>query len=350
MLKPVLTKLNRPILCPPMNRRLTSFLTVFLVFTGTVIAPSLFARQPVSVPRDSVQAIIDGKRISIEYGRPSMRGRKIMGDFVPYNKVWRTGWGKATTLVTEADLELGGMEIPRGVYTLYTLPSEAQWKLIINKQTGQWGTIYNPQQDLARINMEKQRLNTPVEKLTFVLERGANYSGVLRIEWETTSLSLPFSVSPVPIIASPRDSVRLILADKMISVNYGSPSVRGRRIMGGVVPYGKVWRTGANEATLFVTEADLVIGGTVVPRGTYSLYTLPSRTTWWLIVNKETGQSGLVYHRKLDLARVKMQKRILPTSIDRFSISLTKTGNTAGVLVIEWERTSVYVPFRIKDS
>ncbi len=337
--------LHRPSL---MNRHPSSILLVLLTSSCMMIVPSLFARQPVSVPRDSVQAIIDGKRILIEYGRPSMRGRKIMGDFVPYNKVWRTGWGKATTLMTEADLELGGMEIPRGVYTLYTLPSETQWKLIINKQTGQWGTIYNPQQDLARINMEKRRLTTPVEKLTFVLERNGNYSGVLRIEWETTSLSLPFSVSPVPIIASPRDSVKLILAGKMISVNYGSPSVRGRRIMGSVVPYGKVWRTGANEATLFVTEADLIIGGTVVPRGAYSLYTLPSRATWWLIINKEMGQSGLVYHRNLDLARVKMQKRTLPTSIDRFTVSLKTTGNTAGVLVLEWERTSVSVAFRIR--
>jgi hypothetical protein len=321
-----------------------------LVLCSSQIGPPLLAQEPIHVPRDSAEVIINGKRISVNYGRPSMRGRKVMGDFVPYNRVWRTGSGKATMLVTDADLELGGMEIPRGSYSLWTLPSEGQWKLIINKQVEQWGTVYNPQQDLARINLEKKRITTPVEKLTFVLERGANYSGVLRIDWENTSLSIPFKVSPVPIIASPRDSVEIILSNKRISINYGRPSARGRKIMGGVVPYNKVWRTGANEATKLVTEADLIVGGVTVPRGVYSLYTLPSKTTWQLIINKETGQSGLMYHRKLDLARVKMQKRAADTYIERFSISLKKTGSALGVLVLEWEKASVSVPFQLKGS
>jgi hypothetical protein len=120
--------------------------------------------------------------------------------------------------------------------------------------------------------------------------------------------------------------------------------------MGSVVPYNEVWRTGANEATRFLTEADLAIGGVTVPRGVYSLYTLPSKTTWRLIINKESGQSGLVYHRKLDFTRVKMQKRASDTYIERFTISLKKTGNTSGLLVLEWEKTSVSVPFRLKGS
>ena len=89
-----------------------------------------------------------------------MLGRKIFGAFVPYYKVWRTGAGAATILTTEADLEVDGAVVPRGAYSIYTLPAEERWKLIINKQTGQWGTTYMPQLDLARIDLKIKKLKT----------------------------------------------------------------------------------------------------------------------------------------------------------------------------------------------
>jgi hypothetical protein len=321
-----------------------------VVLLCAILSQIAGAQQPIQVPRDSTVALIAGKRISVSYGRPSLLGRKIMGDYVQYNKVWRTGAGQATQLTTDADLELGGMEIPRGSYSLYTFPTQGQWKLIINKQTGQWGTVYNSQQDLARIVLDKRTLSGMVEKLTFSIERGNNGAGVLKIEWEHTSLSVPFRVSPIPIVASPRDSVQLVLGGKMLSVNYGRPSARGRRIFGSVVPYNQIWRTGANEVTTLKTESDLTLGGMNVPGGTYSLFTLPSKTNWLLIINKETGQNGLVYHPRLDLARVKLQKRELPGSIERFTILLDKTDSRSGVLRLEWEKTRLSVPFTLKNN
>jgi hypothetical protein len=321
---------------------------IFVLLAVLVLAGAVSAQQPPAFPRDSVETVIAGKRISISYGRPSLPGRKIMGDYVPYNRVWRTGSGKSTTLVTEADLELGGMEIPRGAYSLYTFPTEAQWKLIVNKQTGQWGTVYSAQQDLARIAMGKRTLASPVERLTFILERAGNSSGNLKIEWEYTSLSLPFRVSPTPIVASPRDSSMAVIGGKSIAVNYGSPSARGRKIMGGVVPYNKIWRTGANEATTFSTAADLVLGGTVIPKGAYSLYTLPSKSSWQLIINKKIPQSGLEYYQKFDLARIKLKKRVLPSFIERLTISLKATSDRSGILTIAWEKTSLSVLYSLK--
>ena len=318
-----------------------------LVFGG-ILAQALRAQQPIVVPRDSTDVIVSGKRISVSYGRPSMHGRKIMGDYVPYNRVWRTGAGQATVLTTEADLELGGMEIPRGAYSLYTFPTETQWKLIVNKQTGQWGTIYNSQQDLARVALERRVLQNSVEKLTFMLERSGNSSGILKIEWEHTSLSLPFRVSPTPIVASPRDSVKAIFAGKTVTVNYGRPSARGRKIIGGVVPYNQIWRTGANEATTLNTEADLVLGGLMIPRGTYSLYTVPSKTSWQLVVNKEVGQSGLVYHQRLDFARIKLQKAGIKDYVERFTVSIERVGPSSGVLKLAWEKTALTIPFTLK--
>jgi hypothetical protein len=130
----------------------------------------------------------------VNYGRPSVRGRKIMGSVVPYGKVWRTGANTATGFTTQADLILGGVKLPRGSYTLYTLPSPKQWKLIFNKQTGQWGTIYQEKYDKARIPLKNKSLAHFVEKFTITLDRLNDTSGVINLTWEKTQLSLHFQI------------------------------------------------------------------------------------------------------------------------------------------------------------
>jgi len=315
-----------------------------------IAAGPLQAQQPIISPRDSVTLTLDGKTISIEYGRPSARGRQIMGGFVSYNRVWRTGDGKATTFTTGADLRLGDQEIPAGTYTLYTMPSPVEWKLIINKQTGQWGTVYNPDLDLARIKLNQRRISSKIEKLTIRLERKTSRSGVLRIEWEFTSLWIPFEVIENAYVASPRDSVSMTLEGKKISVNYGRPFRRGRTIEGHVVPFNEVWRTGANEATTFSTDIPLTIQGREVPRGTYSLYTIPASKQWRLIINKQTGQSGLEYDRVQDLMRVSVRKRTLKSPVEQFTILLEKTANNAGVMRLMWEYFMISVPFKVSEG
>ena len=142
-------------------------------------------------PPGTAEVTIGGKKVTIEYGRPSMKGRKVMGELVPYGQVWRTGANEATTLTTAADLNIGGVKVPAGTYTLYTLPSAGTWKLIINKQTGQWGTVYNEDQDLARIDMKKEEITVPVEQFTISLDQKSNDSADLVMEWEKTRVSVP---------------------------------------------------------------------------------------------------------------------------------------------------------------
>jgi hypothetical protein len=120
-----------------------------------------------------------------------MRGRKIMGDLVPYGQVWRTGANEATSLSTPVALAIGNTSVPAGNYTLYTMPGETAWKLIVNKQTGQWGTEYNESQDLARINMMKSSLPKPVEQFTISWKKTSDSTAELVLEWETTRLSVP---------------------------------------------------------------------------------------------------------------------------------------------------------------
>jgi hypothetical protein len=164
------------------------------------------SQQPILSPRDSVQVRFNGKparqsgfpaaggRIFVDYGRPSMRGRVIMGGLVPYNKWWRTGANEATSFITDVDLRLGDTLVPKGAYTLYTMPSPKQWKLMVNRQTGQWGTVYDPSLDLVRIPMNQRTLRSPVERFTIVLEKTGTRSGVLRLRWETTEVYVPFTI------------------------------------------------------------------------------------------------------------------------------------------------------------
>ena len=145
-------------------------------------------------PQETAKATIDGATITVEYGRPSMKGRKVMGELVPYGKVWRTGADEATTLTTDKELQIGGTIVPAGKYTLYTLPGESSWQLIVNKQTGQWGTEYDQKQDLGRVPLKKNATPAPVEQLTISIDKNPAGGGLLKIAWENTELTAPITV------------------------------------------------------------------------------------------------------------------------------------------------------------
>src|SRR5271166_473358 len=142
-----------------------SRLWVLVAITIVVLAAIIVAQQskPASPPGEATLKFDDGKTVTIQYSRPSMRGRKILGGLVPYDEVWRTGANAATSLKTNVDLNIGGASVPAGSYTLYSLPGANAWKLIINKQTGQWGTEYSQSQDLARVDMKVGQLPSALE-------------------------------------------------------------------------------------------------------------------------------------------------------------------------------------------
>jgi hypothetical protein len=142
-------------------------------------------------PRDTVEVERSGVRIWVDYGRPSARGRAVFGVLVPWGQVWRAGANAATQFRTNVDLNLGGTLVPAGTYTLWIIPDRASAKLIINKQTGQWGTAYDATQDLTRIDLSVERLARPVDQ--FTIDVGpAPAGGVLRFAWENQRFSVNF--------------------------------------------------------------------------------------------------------------------------------------------------------------
>ncbi len=130
---------------------------------------------------------------------------------------------------------------------------------------------------------------------------------------------------------------------KTINVDYSSPRTKGRKIFGGLVPYGEVWRSGANEATTFVADTNVSVAGKDVPAGSYTIFTVPNQDKWTLIVNKKTGEWGIPYKWEgEELTRADMRVSSTPSAVENFTIRFSPKGDVC-TLHMEWENTRASV-------
>ena len=130
---------------------------------------------------------------------------------------------------------------------------------------------------------------------------------------------------------------------KTITVDYSSPRMKGRKIFGELVPYGQVWRTGANDATTFVTTSGLTVDSKDVPAGNYTIFTLPEKDKWTLIISKHTGEWGIPYkYESEELVRVPMSVSSSGSPVENFTISFDQSGS-ACTLKMSWESTQASV-------
>jgi hypothetical protein len=174
---------------------------------------------------------------------------------------------------------------------------------------------------------------------------------VATIQPVAADTACPFRNVPLEGRKSPLDSLTFTVADKVVKVCYGRPSARGRTMLGGEIPYGKLWRTGANEPTIFFAPSPLIVAGMKVPAGVYSLYTEPGPTDWVVIVNRSTSQWGHENSytdevKAQELGRTKVKGEALKTPIETFTIKAKPTGDKGTSLVLEWEKTRVRIPVR----
>lgn len=171
-----------------------------LITATTLAAASLFAastgNRPVSPnaksPLADTTTMIGGKAVTIEYNAPSAREREVEGTLIPFGQWWRLGADTATTLTADTDLKIGDVEVPKGVYTLYVIATDARnWKLIINKQTKQWGTEYDEGQDLGRTMLKLTKTTGMTETLKITLKPAGANAATLEINWGHTIASVP---------------------------------------------------------------------------------------------------------------------------------------------------------------
>jgi Protein of unknown function (DUF2911) len=244
---------------------------------------------------------------------------------------WELSVGSA--MAGKADTATLGALAGRGV-----LPITFQRRSATSADFGftDWGTVH------AQLNAAHRfvRLDMTGTTNKYIVERVPSV--------DVQRLAMAWAARPQPGQLSPRDTARADVGAAHVVVDYGRPSMRGRKVFGGIVPWDQVWRTGANAATQLITDHDLVIGDTTLPAGTYSLFSLPTADGWTLIINKQHGQWGTEYHADRDFARIPLTVTHPSDSVEQFTIAVTATGADTGTLAFAWEKTRGTVGFRVK--
>lgn len=170
--------------------RITALATASIACLSLVATAHAEEKKERASPPGSASASLGTNKITINYSRPSAKGRVIFGGLVPWNEVWRTGANEATTITTAADVVIGGLKVPKGEYSLFTIPTEKQWTLVINKTPKQWGAYkYDAKQDLGRVPMTVTAAAKPVEQLTIELVPDGKQVS-LKISWDKTVASV----------------------------------------------------------------------------------------------------------------------------------------------------------------
>lgn len=166
-----------------------ALVTLFLLTVASLAFSQDKSKRP-SPPESATCDLGNGQTVKTDYSSPRMKGREIYGSLVPYGKVWRTGANEATTFVPSTGVEVGGKDVPAGSYTIFTVPNQTEWTLIVNKKTGEWGIPYKYESDeLARVPMKVSKLSSPVEDFKISYEKSGN-GCTMNIEWATTKASV----------------------------------------------------------------------------------------------------------------------------------------------------------------
>lgn len=167
-------------------------LSTVLICTITVFVSGQL-RTPAPSPTQTIKQDFGLSSVELIYSRPAMKGRKIFGDLVPWNKVWRTGANSATRIKFNDDVMIGGQALKAGEYALYTVPGENEWEVIINKGSANWGTDYKMEDDIFRVKAKPIKLDQPVESFTMQFANIKPTSTDLRIMWDKTAVAVPIT-------------------------------------------------------------------------------------------------------------------------------------------------------------
>jgi len=202
------------------------------LFVGTLIclitAYSINAQieMPRVSPKASVSQAVGYTMVTIDYSRPGVKGRTIWGGLVPYNQVWRTGANEATTIQFTTDISVEGNKVPAGIYSLFTIPSEREWTVILNKQNNIWGTNYNSEYDIIRFKVIPER-SEHVEKLLFIINNLTDSSAVVSLNWENLSIAFKIETALTEqVYAKIKDAISKAKHDEwqvyVIGANYAA--------------------------------------------------------------------------------------------------------------------------------
>jgi Protein of unknown function (DUF2911) len=176
-----------------MRKKISVGLLFILSFAILTSAQQDKSKRP-SPPAQAQCKLPDGKTITVDYSSPRLKGRKVGGEVAPFGEIWRTGANEATTFVTTANLSVEGTDVPAGSYTIFTIPEQDKWTLIISKVTGEWGIPYKDEyksQEVARVPMQVSKTSAPVENFTISFDQSGGCT--LQLSWGNTMASAKFT-------------------------------------------------------------------------------------------------------------------------------------------------------------
>ncbi|MCH7564272.1 MAG: DUF2911 domain-containing protein [Gemmatimonadetes bacterium] len=337
-------------------------------------------------PIDTATVTIGGEALQVCYRAPSARGRPVFGHSLTYTDTrwvvqYDTLWNTGMVIHTAAAVEVAGIRVDPGSYAIYAIPSSTDWMIALSPDTDGFlsGEPYSEDahaREAGRAMVRAGGTAGYVERLTVHGEPAGSSTGSLVLEWERTQVRIPIRLAETRATltcelrgaperlaqrGSPPDSVMVRLGGREAKLCYGRPSVRDRKIFGGLVPYDDLWRTGANEATVIHLPFPAEIAGIAVDPGDYAILTIPSRGDWVVVVNASTNQWGRVTPtvgggrsqysegvRAQEVGRAMVRSGTTDGHVEMFTIRAEEAGADAAILVLEWENTWVRIPIRAR--
>ena len=316
---------------------------------GAVQKFSLIVTPPgANAPTQMVEATRDGDslRISTKTGgtAPVASAIALPGTtlLVAASSPWAVFEGEIQRLVKSRADTLGGLVHYLGASS----PDRYRVEKLGRDSVSLW--IY-PRGDRFHARVDKNGLIQGTRPIAGTFQIALSRPATLDLEALTSSYRTREQAGNVLGVLSPRDTVRATAAGATLVIDYSRPAKRGRDVFGALVPYGQVWRTGANAATQLRVDRALDIGGNAVPAGAYSVWTIPGASGWKLVLNSETGQPGTAHKAELDMFTTDMNVSALPQVVERFTISVEPTA-TGGVLHLDWDTTRASIAFTVKQE
>jgi len=301
------------------------------------------------------------------YSRPQTKGRTIFGDLVPYGKEWRLGANEATTLTFYKDVDINGVTVGRGTYSVFVTPTQSDWTISLSSQTGIWGGENRDiSKDLIAVKVPAEKVDKKTESLSMSFQKVDDDHFNFVMQWDDTRAVLPISENPVllsPLDKSPMD--RAVYPEKAsytnylkgeeasltpkITVLYSRPYKKGRKIFGNLLNVGDIWRIGANESTEITFYQDVSINGTDIRMGEYVLYAELKQGSWDIIFSKDLPAWGAANRdESKDAYRINVPLSSEDEDLENLSIIFEEKSKELVHMIIGWETTRAELPITLK--
>jgi hypothetical protein len=307
-------------------------------------------------------------KIRVLYCRPNKKDRVIFGGLVPYGQDWRLGANEATEVTFLQAVEIGGVTVPAGTYTIFAEIYPNNWIVKLSTERFIAGSDNRDlSQDITAVSIPTTTVPKVREAFTIGFQKVDEGNVNMVFAWDQTQASLPINLNPANLAGSdpsPMDLVQypnnskyrniipeeeLEAAVAKVRVVYSRPQMKGRKIFGELLKYGEVWRVGANESTEITFFQDVTIGGKKIEAGKYGLFATVHQDKWDFIIHKNIPSWGNANHDAAsNVVTVSAKTEKTPSTVENLSILLLENGKDQVDLVVGWENTMARLPIMLK--